>query len=71
MITNIIIITSLIDCSRSRSAFTKQERLEQTKYTIQTIKEKIPNVFIVLIDCSSLSYEEKKYFKSDHYSLYA
>lgn len=57
---NIIIITSLVNCNKE-SVFKINERFEQTKHTIHTLKEKIPNSFICLIDASKLNKEEETY----------
>jgi hypothetical protein len=59
---NICIITSVIDTpnkplsyTRTRSIYNIDERFEQTKKTIFTVKEKIPNVKIILIECSNIN----------------
>tara|TARA_B110000208_G_C11756952_1_gene425495 strand:+ start:1233 stop:1397 length:165 start_codon:yes stop_codon:yes gene_type:complete len=51
---NLILITSIINTpnkplsySKIRSVFTRKERFEQTKKTIQSIKEKIPEYKII------------------------
>ena len=69
---NLVLITSVIDppdkslsYSKIRSVFTKNERFEQTKKTIQTIKEKIPDCHIMITECSDLNSEEEKYFKDN------
>jgi hypothetical protein len=56
---NIVIITSKIYTSKNklsyianRSIYTYQERFNQTLKTIETIKNKIPNYYIILIDNS-------------------
>jgi len=68
---NITLITSVIDTpnlplsyTQTRSVFNKQQRLEQTKQTILSIREKIPNTRIILIECSSLTDEERRFFVS-------
>jgi hypothetical protein len=38
----------------SRSAFTHEERFEQTKKTIASVRTKIPNCIIFLVECSEL-----------------
>lgn len=40
-----------------RSGHVPQTRYEQTLKTIQTIRDKVPDVFIVLIECSDISQE--------------
>jgi hypothetical protein len=69
---NITLITSVIDppklplsYTNSRSVFSKKERFEQTKKTISSVRENIPDNKIFLIECSILSIEEKEYFISN------
>lgn len=59
---NIIIITSVINTpsfklsySNIRSIFSINDRFNQTIQTIQSIKNKIPNSYIILIECSQLN----------------
>jgi hypothetical protein len=66
---NITLITSIIDTpnlplsyTNVRSVFNKQQRFEQTKRTISTIREKIPDNKIFLIECSPLTDQEREYF---------
>lgn len=68
---NLILISSIIDSPNkklannvTRSVFTKQQRYEQTKLTIQSIRKYIPNVSIMIVECSDLTSEEKEYFES-------
>lgn len=61
---NVIIVTSVVDCPQRRNLFTRKERFEQTKKTIDTIRLKIPNSFIILIDVTDFTEEEHDYFKS-------
>jgi hypothetical protein len=63
---NIVLITSKIYVSNNkfsytekRSIYTKEERYVQTINTINSIKKYIPNVFIVLIDNSAFTENEK------------
>ena len=69
---NLILITSVINTpnnplsySKTRSVFTRTERFEQTKKTIESIKEKIPNHKILLVECSDFNETEKIYFESN------
>jgi hypothetical protein len=62
---NLAIITSLIDCPQNRSVISREDRFEQTKKSIQSVKEKIPHVFILLIDCSNFKKEEYEYFEKN------
>ena len=64
IIENIILITSVIDCPQRRNLYTREERFEQTKKTIDTVRMKIPNSFIVLIDITQFTEEEYNYFSS-------
>jgi hypothetical protein len=70
--TNLVLITSVIrTCTNhlsytaTRSIHTPNERYEQTKKTIQSIKEKIPNHKIFIIECSELTDEEEIYLKTN------
>jgi hypothetical protein len=69
---NIIVITSIINIPDKpfsytpiRSIYSRIERFEQTKYTIQTIKNKIPNNKIIVIECSELNEEENEYMNDN------
>ena len=69
---NLVLISSIIDPPNiklannvTRSVFTKQQRYEQTKLTIESIKKYIPNLSIMIVECSELSFEEKEYFESN------
>jgi hypothetical protein len=73
---NLILITSIIDTptkvlsyTPTRSVYSKSERLEQTKRTIQSVKQYIPNLIIVLVEYSKLTEEEHQYFVNnvDHF----
>ena len=66
---NITLITSVVNTPniplsyiQTRSIYTVDERFEQTKKTIQTIREKIPNNKIFLIECSQLTPNQRDYF---------
>lgn len=69
---NLVLITSIIQTPnlplsyiKTRSVFTPEERFEQTKKTIQSIKQKIPNLKILIVECSNLSNEQYDYFNSN------
>ena len=62
---NLCIITSLLDCPPERSVFSRKERFEQTKLTIQSVKKYIPDVYTVLIDCTNFDEEESTYFNKN------
>jgi hypothetical protein len=66
---NITLIPSIIDTPNkplsyhhTRSVFTKQERFEQTKMTIESVRSRIPNNKIMVIECSPLTEEENQFF---------
>lgn len=70
-IKNIIFISSVINTPdlplsyiNTRSIYNHEERFEQTKKTINTIRNKIPNSIIFLIECSQLKDYEKEYLKN-------
>jgi hypothetical protein len=69
---NLVLITSVI-CTpntplsyiSTRSVYTHDERFEQTKKTIETIKQKIPNSKILIVECSNLNEEQNEYLKNN------
>jgi len=68
---NITLITSIIHTPdlplsyiKTRSIYSHEERFNQTKKTIETIREKIPNNKIFLIECSLLTQNETEYFQN-------
>ena len=74
---NLVLITSVIctpnnplSYTSTRSVFTHDERFAQTKKTIETVKEKIPNAKIFIVECSELNDEQTDYFtKNSDYFL--
>lgn len=65
---NITLITSVINTpniplsyTNTRSVYTKEVRFEQLKKTIETVREKIRDNRIFLIECSLLSLSEQQY----------
>jgi hypothetical protein len=69
---NLVLITSIVNTpnkplsyTNTRSVFSRKERFEQTKLTIQSIKNKIPNNKILLVECSDFNEEEKLYFEKE------
>jgi len=69
---NITLITSIIDTPNTplsytncRSIFNKEQRFEHTKKTILSIREKIPDNKIFLIECSQLTDSESIFFKEN------
>jgi hypothetical protein len=73
---NLVLITSVIcienrplSYTNIRSVYSHEQRFEQTKKTIQTIREKIPNSKILLVECSNLNKEMTRYLveNSDYF----
>ena len=73
---NLVLITSVICTTNKplsytdkRSVYSHEERFEQTKKTIETIREKIPNSKILLVECSNLNEEMTTYLikNTDHF----
>jgi len=69
---NLVLITSILyppttplSYTNVRSVFTPDERFQQTKRTIQSIREKIPDSTILIVECSPLKKEEHDYFKEN------
>lgn len=67
----IVIVTSVINISSNplsytptRSVFTHAVRFAQTKHTIATIRDKIPNSKILLVECSPLDNEQIEYLST-------
>jgi len=70
--TNLVLITSIIDPPQKplsytniRSIYSKSERFEHTKLTIESVKQKVPNVTILVVECSLLNDDELKYFQEN------
>jgi hypothetical protein len=74
---NLVLITSVIcttnkplSYTNNRSVYSHVERFEQTKKTIQKVKEKIPNSKIFIVECSNLNEEMTNYLiKNSDYFL--
>ena len=47
---NLVVITSLFKVYMSTTIYSENQRKEQIKKSIETIKEKIPDVYIVLLE---------------------
>jgi hypothetical protein len=70
---NLVLITSIIDIpidkpfnyTNIRSIYSREERFEDTKQTIASIKKYIPDSMIILIDCSKLRDYEEEYLKNN------
>jgi hypothetical protein len=74
--TDLFMITSVINTGNTpwsysavRSAFSIEERFQQTLHTIQSIRDKVPSSVILLVECSELSAEMEDTLKSkvEHY----
>lgn len=68
---NLVIITSVINVpnvplsySNVRSVFTREERFDQTKISIESVKKFIPNSRILLVECTDFIQDEKEYFEN-------
>ena len=65
---NLVLITSIINTPNRplsygvRSIFTCEERFEQTKLTIKSIKEKVPDCQILIVECSEFNDEQRDFF---------
>jgi hypothetical protein len=73
---NLVLITSVIktpDIPLSyavRSIYTSEQRFEQTIKTINSVREKIPNSKIFIVECSELNEEQNDYLiKNSDYFL--
>ena len=74
---NLVLITSVISTTNNplsyinnRSVYSHLERFEQTKKTIESVKEKIPNSKIIIVECSNLNEEIINYLiKNSDYFL--
>jgi hypothetical protein len=73
---NIVLITSVINiCSNrlsytnTRSVYTSDERFEQTKLTLASVKKYIPCSKILFVECSNISSDIESYLKenTDYY----
>lgn len=69
---NLVLITSVINTpnlplsySKVRSVFTRGQRFTQTKQTIESIKEKIPDCRLMIVECTDFTKEEKAYFEKE------
>ncbi len=69
---SLVLITSLIKTpntplsyTNTRSVYSHNERYEQVKRSIQSIRENIPDAKILLIECSDLDQHQKEYFQNN------
>jgi len=66
---NLVLITSviytpntLLSYANSRSVYSPIERFEQTKLTIKSVQEKIPNSKTIFVECSEFSEEKNNLY---------
>lgn len=69
---NLVLVTSVINTPQTplsycpnRSTYSREQRFQQTQKTIASIKQKIPDCFIFLVECSDLSEKERNYFENN------
>lgn len=69
MLNNIMLITSVMNVpniplsySQVRSVFSREERFDQTKKTILSIKDKLPHCKIMIVECTDLNDIERSFF---------
>ena len=69
---DLVLITSVINTpnvplsySNTRSVFSRKDRFAQTKNTIVSIKDKIPNCKIIIVECSDFNIEEYEYLSNN------
>ena len=70
LITSIIRVPALpLSYTSTRSVYTMEERFEQTRRTIETVRERIPDAEIVIVECSELDPEHEEYLRrhSNHF----
>jgi hypothetical protein len=72
----LVLITSVINIStnplsyiKTRSVYTREQRFEDTKKTIASIRDKIPGAIVFFVECSQLSAEEREYLEQ-HVDLF-
>lgn len=75
---NLVIVTSVINISQNplsytnvRSIYSPNERFEQTIKTIESIRDKIPNSYILFIESSEINNDMENKIKEivDHYTI--
>lgn len=69
---NLVLITSVIctpniplSYTNNRSIHSHNDRFEQTKKTFETVREKVPNAEIFLVECSEFTREQNDFLKSN------
>lgn len=69
---NLVLITSVIKTPNQplsyinyRSIYSHEERYQQTQKTIQSVRAKIPNVKIFIVECSNFDENQIEYFKNN------
>ena len=68
---NLVYITCAVKPTIETSAFPTHIRIQQILLSIQSVRKKVPNSFIVLLETGSASDEEKDFLQShvDHYMI--
>lgn len=65
LITSVICTPNLpLSYTNSRSVYSHDDRFEQTKKTFETVRDKLPNADIFLVECSEFTNEQNNYLKS-------
>ena len=59
---NVVLVTSMLRPVRDQTVFSTQQRINQTLKTISTVRDKIPNNYIVMIEGGSMENSEEKQF---------
>lgn len=59
---NVILVTSMLRPVNDMTLFSTNERIDQTFKTISTIREKIPNSYIVMIEGGQINNSEEEQF---------
>ena len=62
---NLVLITSMLYVPYNLSIYSKEERLEQTINSIKSVKERICNAYIVILEGSIISQNDKECFIND------
>jgi len=69
---NLVLITSIINTPHTplsycpnRSTYSREERFQQTHRTIASVRQKIPECAIFLVECTDFTDEERYYFESN------
>lgn len=61
---NLVIVTSIIRPVNDITVFKPEQRINQTKITISSLRDKIPNVYIVMLEGGNITTNEENLFGS-------